>query len=56
MRRMREGGRAHSLMMDTRPQLVGELNRGRLPGDLRRYLELCEARGLYQAVLEGGLC
>ena len=37
-------------MMDTHPQFVGKIDRGRLPSDLRRYLELCEARGLYQAV------
>ena len=39
-------------MMDKHPQLVGEFDRGRLPSDLRRYLELCEARGLYQAVAD----
>lgn len=39
-------------MMDKNPQLEGTLDRKRLPGDLRRYLELCEARGLYQAVAD----
>jgi hypothetical protein len=37
-------------MMDTHPQLVGKVNRDDLPADLCRYLELCEARGLYQFV------
>ena len=39
-------------MMDKHPQLGGEFDRDRLPADLRRYLELCEARGLYQAVAD----
>ena len=39
-------------MIDKNPQLVGELDRRRLPADVRRYLELCEARGLYQAVAD----
>ena len=29
-----------------------ELDRRRLSSDLRRYLELCERRGLYQAVAD----
>ncbi len=39
-------------MMDKNPLLGGKLDRGRLPGDLDRYLELCESRGLYQAVAD----
>jgi hypothetical protein len=39
-------------MFDKNPQLAGELDRRRLPADVRRYLELCEARGLYQAVAD----
>jgi len=39
-------------MMDKNPQLGGEIDRGRLPSDLRRYLQLCEARGLYQSVAD----
>jgi hypothetical protein len=50
-----EGNRPPSLMMDntmmdTRPQLAGEVNRTLLSSDLRRYIEHCESRGLYQAV------
>jgi hypothetical protein len=39
-------------MMDTHPLLDGTFDRGRLPGDLRRYLELCEGRALYQTVAD----
>ncbi|MGA2062457.1 MAG: hypothetical protein ABSG67_18395 [Thermoguttaceae bacterium] len=39
-------------MLDKNPQLAGKLDRRRLPADVRRYLELCEARGLYQAVAD----
>jgi len=39
-------------MMDKNPQLEGAFGRARLPSDLRRYLELCEARGLYQTVAD----
>jgi hypothetical protein len=37
-------------MFDTRSYLGGGFDRKRLPADLRRYVELCERRGLYQAV------
>jgi len=37
-------------MMDNRPQEEVDLDRTALPADLRRYLELCENRGFYQAV------
>lgn len=39
-------------MMDKDHQHGGPIDRRRLPNDLRRYLELCEARGLYQAVAD----
>jgi hypothetical protein len=39
-------------MMDKNTLLGGGFDRKRLPADLRRYLELCEARGLYQAVAD----
>lgn len=49
-------------MMDTRPQPAGETvdaalgvgipSAGRLPADLRHYLDLCQSRGLYQAVAD----
>lgn len=39
-------------MMDKHPQLEGGFDRKRLSADLRRYVELCEARGLYQAVAD----
>jgi hypothetical protein len=39
-------------MFDTRSYLGGGFDRKRLPADLRRYLELCEGRGLYQAVAD----
>ena len=56
--RRREGRQAAPLpslmldntMLDKNPLLGGEIDRGRLPSDLRRYIELCEARGLYLAV------
>lgn len=38
------------LMMDKDRYPAGQLDRGRLPADLRRYLELCEARRLYATV------
>lgn len=39
-------------MMDTHTYLWGGFDRKRLPADLRHYLELCERRGLYQAVAD----
>jgi len=50
-----EGSHPPSLMMDNtmmdkNPLLEGAFDRARLPNDLRGYIELCEARGLYQAV------
>lgn len=39
-------------MMDSRPYLGGGFDRERLPPDLRSYFELCERRGLYQAVAD----
>jgi hypothetical protein len=39
-------------MLDGRECLVGEFEREQLPGDLRRYLELCECRALYQTVAD----
>ena len=39
-------------MFDTRTYLWGKLDRKRLPADLSRYLDLCESRGLYQAVAD----
>jgi hypothetical protein len=41
-----------STMMCSHPLLVGKLDRRRLPRDVRSYLELCESRGLYQAVAD----
>lgn len=41
-----------SIMLDKGSYLVGELERRRLPTDLRCYLESCESRGLYQAVAD----
>jgi hypothetical protein len=38
--------------MDKSTLLGGGFDRRRLPADLRRYLELCEKRGLYQAVAD----
>jgi hypothetical protein len=40
-------------MMDKDTLLGGGFDRKGLPADLRRYLELCEARGLYQTVADG---
>jgi hypothetical protein len=37
-------------MLDGRGCLAGGFDRERLPEDLRRYLELCERRALYQTV------
>jgi hypothetical protein len=39
-------------MMDKRGCLAGGFERQRLPADLRRYLELCEGRALYQTVAD----
>ena len=39
-------------MLDKSTQLEGGFDRERLPDDIRRYLELCEARGLYQTVAD----
>jgi hypothetical protein len=39
-------------MMDKDTLLGGGFDRERLPADLRRYIELCEARGLYQTVAD----
>jgi len=39
-------------MLDNPARLAGGLDRDRLPADHRRYLELCERRGLYQAVAD----
>jgi hypothetical protein len=39
-------------MLDKNTSLRGGFDRKRLPADLRRYLELCEARRLYQAVAD----
>jgi hypothetical protein len=39
-------------MMCSDPLVEEMLDRCRLPSDLRRYLELCEGRGLYQAVAD----
>ena len=41
-----------NVMLDSDTLLGGEIERNRLPADLRRYVELCEARGLYQAVAD----
>ena len=41
-----------NVMLDSDTLLGGEIERNRLPSDLRRYVELCEARGLYQAVAD----
>ena len=41
-----------SIMMDKDTLLGGGFDRKRLSADRRRYLELCEARGLYQAVAD----
>ena len=38
--------------MDKDTLLGGGLDRNRLPADVRRYVELCEARGLYQMVAD----
>lgn len=53
--RGREGDRPHSLMMHhtmmhAHPQSEVAFDRTALPADLRRYLELCEARSFYQTV------
>ena len=39
-------------MLDNRGCLAGGFDRGRLPGDLRHFLELCESRALYQTVAD----
>ncbi|MCX7424649.1 MAG: hypothetical protein NTW96_03325 [Planctomycetia bacterium] len=39
-------------MMDKNTLFEGELDREQLPDALRRYVELCEARGLYQTVAD----
>jgi hypothetical protein len=39
-------------MLDNPARLAGGFDRDRLPGDLRRYLELCECRALYQTVAD----
>ena len=39
-------------MFDKDSLFGGRFDRGRLPEDLRRYLDLCEARGLYQTVAD----
>jgi hypothetical protein len=41
-----------NIMLDKNPLLAGGLDRRRLPFDLRRYVELCERRGLYQTVAD----
>jgi hypothetical protein len=41
-----------SIMFDKNTLFEGELDRRRLPSDLRRYLELCERRALYQTLAE----
>jgi len=41
-----------SVMLDKQTALDWKLERGRLPGDLRAYLALCEQRGLYLAVAD----
>jgi hypothetical protein len=39
-------------MLDKNHLVEGEIDRARLPDDLRVYLELCEARGLYQTLAD----
>ena len=41
-----------NIMMDSQECLVGGFDRARLPDDLRRYLDSCERKALYQAVAE----
>jgi hypothetical protein len=51
--RSRQASPFHMLdntMLDKNHLVEGEIDRARLPDDLRAYLELCEARGLYQTL------
>ena len=41
-----------NVMLDSDTLLGGGFERNRLPADLRRYVELCEARGLYKVVAD----
>jgi len=49
---MMDGTMMDATMMDKRGCLAGGFERQRLPADLRRYLELCEGRALYQTVAD----